>query len=450
METDTVHLYRIHGVPKAASPDAIRKAYRRLALRYHPDKVNPIEVPDHQTRFQEISTAYQVLGDPKKRRLYDKYGMSGVKMAESGVGSMLLNMERTLCNTAITLTLVFTLTIVFLILLSRRVDGKADWNYFTVFTPIWILDLLIVYTIFQMDAQKAKDDEEASNALDEESEGQEPMTADQREDRRRQQIKRCKQDRSHVKFLRLTGVTLLTAFQVLIAMKANDPTNVMTVLVFVPYYIYECFDFTFTTVRRALLFRMIPQASELPFFKVLDYIFDGFWRRMIFIAFTVLVTLRIDHTIDCSWAIVFIPLYLPGLWYLKKLLQVTGSICCSPIENSAVRSAHGLACAINVGFWTVATPLYTLIGLLVARLGGHKFSLYQVLLPVYIILSILLCCSGCCMPCVIFGLRGDTNRDWTPENDTEGPRVRLVPSEGSSSTYGATGSSSRTGQSSNV
>ncbi|KAF9365025.1 hypothetical protein BGX34_011697 [Mortierella sp. NVP85] len=448
METDTVHLYRILGVPKAASPDAIRKAYRRLALRYHPDKVNPIEVPDHQTRFQEISIAYQVLSDPKKRRLYDKYGMSGVKMAESDVGSMLINMERTLYSTAITLTLVITLTIVFLILLSRQVDGKADWNYFTVFTPIWILDLLIVYTIFQMNAQKAKDDEEASNALDEEGGGQEPMTADQRDDRRRQQIKRCKRDRSLVKLLRLTGVTLLTAFQVLIVMKANDPASVMTVLVFVPYYICEFLDFTFTTARRALL--LIPQASELPFFKVLGYIFDGFWRRMIFIAFTVLVTLRIDHTIDCSWVIVFIPLYLPGLWYLKELLQVTGSICCSPIEDSAIRSEQRLVLTINIVFWTVAIPLYTLIGLLVARLDRHKFSLYQVLLPVYIILSILLCCSVCCMPCAILGLRGDTNRDWTPENDTDGTRVRLVPSEGSNSTYGATGSSSRTGQSSNA
>ncbi|KAF8944679.1 hypothetical protein BGZ52_010350, partial [Haplosporangium bisporale] len=61
MDRNTVHLYETLGVPKTSTPEEIKKAYRRLALRYHPDKVNVAEVPDHETRFRDIAAAYEVL-----------------------------------------------------------------------------------------------------------------------------------------------------------------------------------------------------------------------------------------------------------------------------------------------------------------------------------------------------------------------------------------------------
>jgi molecular chaperone DnaJ len=64
-------LYELLGVDRGAEPDAIKKAYRRLARQYHPD-VNPD--PDAQERFKEISVAYEVLSDPQKRAAYDRGG----------------------------------------------------------------------------------------------------------------------------------------------------------------------------------------------------------------------------------------------------------------------------------------------------------------------------------------------------------------------------------------
>ena len=64
--------YEVLGVSKSADADAIKKAYRKLAKKYHPD-VNKDD-PTAQQRFQEITEAYGVLSDPKQKALYDKYG----------------------------------------------------------------------------------------------------------------------------------------------------------------------------------------------------------------------------------------------------------------------------------------------------------------------------------------------------------------------------------------
>lgn len=67
--------YEILGVSRDASQEEIKKAYRRLALKYHPDR-NPSK--EAEEKFKEISEAYAVLSDPEKRRLYDAYGHAGI------------------------------------------------------------------------------------------------------------------------------------------------------------------------------------------------------------------------------------------------------------------------------------------------------------------------------------------------------------------------------------
>ena len=67
--------YEILGVSKTASTDEIKKAYRKLALKYHPDRNK--EKPEAERKFKEISEAYAVLSDPEKRKEYDRFGSEG-------------------------------------------------------------------------------------------------------------------------------------------------------------------------------------------------------------------------------------------------------------------------------------------------------------------------------------------------------------------------------------
>jgi len=70
-------LYQVLGVPRGADQEAIKKAYRKLAAELHPDKNRSRNA---EQRFKQVAGAYQVLGDPKKRALYDEFGEDSLKV----------------------------------------------------------------------------------------------------------------------------------------------------------------------------------------------------------------------------------------------------------------------------------------------------------------------------------------------------------------------------------
>lgn len=67
--------YEVLGVSKSSTPDEVKKQYRKLALKFHPDRNSTSEAAEH---FKEISEAYAVLSDPEKRQVYDRHGHAGV------------------------------------------------------------------------------------------------------------------------------------------------------------------------------------------------------------------------------------------------------------------------------------------------------------------------------------------------------------------------------------
>ncbi|KRZ26714.1 DnaJ -like protein subfamily B member 6-B, partial [Trichinella pseudospiralis] len=81
-----VSYYEVLGIHNESTDQEIKKAYRRLALRWHPDK-NPHNKVEAEKRFKEISEAYEVLIDNEKRRIYDRHGIDGLRNGGASAGS---------------------------------------------------------------------------------------------------------------------------------------------------------------------------------------------------------------------------------------------------------------------------------------------------------------------------------------------------------------------------
>ena len=80
--------YKILGLQsRGASEEDIKKAYRKMALKYHPDKNKSAGAEE---KFKEIAEAYEVLSDPKKRQVYDQYGEEGLKGVQKKMNRIII------------------------------------------------------------------------------------------------------------------------------------------------------------------------------------------------------------------------------------------------------------------------------------------------------------------------------------------------------------------------
>jgi curved DNA-binding protein CbpA len=78
LTVSSINYYDILQVPKNSTNEEIKKSYRKLAMKWHPDK-NPDNKEEAAKKFQEIGEAYDVLNDLEKRAIYDQYGYEGLR-----------------------------------------------------------------------------------------------------------------------------------------------------------------------------------------------------------------------------------------------------------------------------------------------------------------------------------------------------------------------------------
>ena len=78
--------YEVLGVDKSATDQEVKKAFRRIAMKFHPDRNS--EDKDSDEKFKEAQEAYEVLGDAEKKSAYDRFGHAGVDQNGGGRGAV--------------------------------------------------------------------------------------------------------------------------------------------------------------------------------------------------------------------------------------------------------------------------------------------------------------------------------------------------------------------------
>lgn len=136
-------LYEVLDVEIDASTDEIRRAYRKLALLWHPDKAGPAGAE----KFKEISYAHSILSDPKKRAVYNKHGERGLDYASNDLAAPVVDAVG--MNLFILLGSVFAVAfaifgLVTLSLIAAKVDGSLFWSWGAVLFPVWIVQVILM------------------------------------------------------------------------------------------------------------------------------------------------------------------------------------------------------------------------------------------------------------------------------------------------------------------
>ena len=121
--------YEVLGVDRGADEAAIKKAYRQLAKKYHPD-MNPGD-KDAEMKFKEASEAYAVLSDPEKRRQYDQFGHAAFEQGGGGAGGL-----ADLTSTALTWV---TFSVIFLVTFLEAAEARRNKQWSDERSQIFVL-----------------------------------------------------------------------------------------------------------------------------------------------------------------------------------------------------------------------------------------------------------------------------------------------------------------------
>ncbi|KAI8639222.1 hypothetical protein BD408DRAFT_421747 [Parasitella parasitica] len=382
--TDTSNnLYETLGITKSATADEIKKAYRKLALRYHPDKN-----PNSTDKFKEISHAYEVLGDEHKRRVYDKYGELGLQMMDTVVSPLFdPQVESMLCTILMSASLLFSLVIIFLAFLTVRIDNLVLWSWSVVWIPAWILNVFVFYCLVQYILKRT---EKQENQEQENGETEEHAS-------------RLKQHEQHLKIAKNTilmvNFVLALLFQIFIVLRLDGKVMWAACQVFIPYFVYEGIRFCVDCIKALVGCLALVSLKELS--RMPSFLFKQFWFSALRFCLFLLIPLRIDQIIQCSWGVVFIPLYLVGMkWALELVYRYR--VYSKMTQPEVAHQGKVTVLAGAVLFCIVSALFYALVGLIATRLDGYLFiKMGNVFVPLFIVFSFFLCCSGCCLPCLL-------------------------------------------------
>ena len=377
-------MYRVLGVPTSASADEVKRAYRALALRYHPDKAGP----EGAEKFKQVQAAYSVLSDPGKRQLYDKYGEQGLSQMDvpgMSEAALMVGMINVIVFGLILSLLTAILVIIFLSFLSVRVEEKVEWEWTSVWVPLYIIDAFaVIVTVLVFIIKVATFLSRASE----------------------DDIDRPR--RTFVPEIAAAGMFVASmgyiVFNILVSVGLQKTEDVDWMHYFIPLYISEIVGLILGVVGVAVSRDTLRQQGIItvstPMLIAINIltILLNFCR----IAQAFLIPAKIEGHITVNWWAVFIPLYL---WIFITYVR---ALVVSVVRNRAIRDqtegsdSVGICSMIPTGclfLVMLGLPLATLL-MIASKLEGSGIPLDHCLIPIFIeisVLTIAICCGACAM-----------------------------------------------------
>lgn len=363
------YYYDILEVQPDATFDDIRKAYKRQALKYHPDKNQG--VPDAEEKFTRIKEAYDVLSDPKKRQWFDLVGKEGIEATNNPSNMSPDVFSRIVTNLpsgfrwGILLILVVLLfaPLYFIMTLCYKIDGRLSWRWLYVFVPLYPLDILIV--IF--DALSIPSLIAIRKSLEIE-----------------------KKEKNALLFINIVGMfynLLFIVSPILLGHQLDGILNITLTTSLIPYFILS----TRSVVMNCYL--KVHKMAEKT--DVMDSCVG------LVIPLTVLlVSLRMDKTIMIPWWLTFLPIWVYFVVSFGRLIlgcyRVLNARATTDSENEGLlMQLWGLRSKIVGNIVLVAVAVVLLLK--VSGSANISFSsiAWFFVVPSALIVLGLLCCMGC-------------------------------------------------------
>lgn len=359
-------LYEILEVPTNATKEEIRKAYRKQALKYHPDKN-----PDAEDMFKKIKFAQEILTDDKKRKYYDFGGEKILEYLDDD--SPLMSID-SFSFYIIIFTVILIFTVLFLIFISLRKQESLTWNWYFIFIPLYVIDILLFIFIVKVNkiiANYNKNDEDTG------------FYEDYNERIKQERINKLKKFiKTYILNKSFILYVLFIAQQLLVIIYLCDSTLITVFQLAIPYIIYEVIIFCVEIYQTFIYFKnrdpnsAVLEEKNEPYQFITRTFIVQFYR----IIQMTLIFVNLENNF-ASWSIIFIPSYLLAFIMFIRLQ------CTEP--------------NLSKTYYFFLIPFYifyypTLI-LLVIYLCKYSYSFIITCIPVFIVMGISLCCLSCCL-----------------------------------------------------
>jgi curved DNA-binding protein CbpA len=312
------------------SSDEIKRAYKKRSLQLHPDRLaqKGIQVTaEHNRQFQQLKEAYDVLSDPRKRRIYDKLGKSGLKLIDSpqevNPKDLIKNFQQNKkdrCKLILLILLIFIGILLLPILFCLKCDGRLEnVPWVAIWTPMWLINSVMVISAILFLMEK---DEEENDHLSEEI-GDEENQKNERE-----------KVPFWIKFIFAMKTFSFVLLQIFILLKLDHylSSSFNWYRVFIPWFIYELFGIfeklpgAFATVVEPN-FEAIDQTTAIPdeekniqklmleteyFRKRLEKLMTrkSFGISLLRVWFALFLAAQLDDRVDWDWGLVMLPIWV--------------------------------------------------------------------------------------------------------------------------------------------